>query len=100
MSKDLEHEIELLKQRNAQVDANKKWERNPIRIILIALMTYGIVLLYSFLVDTKTSVFLSSTVPVIGFFVSTLSLNFIRKITQKKRESLLQKREPRLAKEN
>lgn len=100
MSKDLEHEIELLKQRNAQVDANKKWERNPIRIILIALMTYGIVLLYSFLVDTKTSVFLSSTVPVIGFFVSTLSLNFIRKITQKKRESLLQKRGPRLAKEN
>ena len=83
---DTEKEIELLKQRNARVDANKKWERSPIRILLVALMTYGIILLYSFLVDTNTSIFLSSAVPVIGFFLSTLSLSFVRKIVQAKKE--------------
>jgi len=81
---DIENEIILLKQRNTIVDANKKWERSPIRIILVCLMTYGIVLLYSFLLDIGSNIFLSAAVPVIGFFLSTLSLNFIRKLVSKK----------------
>ena len=81
---DIEKEIELIKQRNKKVEADKKWEKSWIRIAVIVLMTYSIVLLYSYLLDINSSIFLSAAVPVLGFFLSTLSLNALRKFLQKK----------------
>lgn len=81
----LEKRIEQIEQRNARVESDKAWERSWVRILCICVMTYGIVLLYSYLADAKNSIFLSSAIPVIGFVFSMLSVNFVRKIWNKKR---------------
>lgn len=44
------------------------------------ILTYVVVVLYSFSISKLNNIFLSSLVPVIGFMLSTLSLNIIRKI--------------------
>jgi len=81
----LKQEIEEIKLRNKRVETDKKWETCLTRKICICIMTYIIVFAYSFLIKniTTISIFLSSFIPVIGFFLSTLSLKFIRKIWEK-----------------
>lgn len=46
-------------------------------------LTYIVVILYSLSISKINNVFLSSLVPVIGFTLSTLSLNAIRKLWEK-----------------
>ena len=82
--KELLKEIELIKERNRTVELNKKWETSLTRKICIAILTYIVVLTYTFLIDRVTNMFLTSLVPVIGFLLSTLSLNLIRKIWEKR----------------
>lgn len=77
---DIEKEIEALKERNKKVEQDKKWERSPTRIIAICVLTYLIVLVYSVFLNKSGNVYLSSAVPVIGFFLSTLSVNFVKKL--------------------
>ena len=82
--KELLKEIELIKERNKTVELNKKWETSLTRKICIAILTYIVVLTYTFLIDRVTNMLLTSLVPVIGFLLSTLSLNLIRKIWEKR----------------
>lgn len=81
---DLKKEIEQIKERNARVELDKKWETSGTRRITICVLTYLVVIIYSFLIQKITNVFLSSLVPVIGFTLSTLSLKKIREIWEKK----------------
>ena len=81
--KDLENEINTIKERNAKVELDKKWETCWTRRLCICLLTYIIVVIYSFIIKLYDNIFLSSLVPVIGFTLSTLSLRFIRKIWEK-----------------
>lgn len=81
--KDLEEEIEKIKQRNAKVELDKKWETSITRKICICVLTYIVVIIYSYLTNKISNIFLSSLVPVIGFTLSTVSLNFIRRIWEK-----------------
>lgn len=76
----LEKEIEKIKERNK---LDKAWETSWIRRIGIMILTYIVVIIYSYLVRNYDNIFLSSLVPVIGFSLSTLSLKFIRKIWEK-----------------
>ena len=79
---ELEKEIKLIKERNKRVELDKKWETSNTRRICIMILTYVLVLLYSYMIKKVSNIFLSSLVPVIGFFLSTLSLRLIRKIWQ------------------
>ena len=81
--KDLEKEIEQIKQRNAKVELDKKWQTSGTRKICICILTYIVVIIYSYLINKISNIFLSSLVPVIGFTLSTVSLNFIRKQWEK-----------------
>jgi len=54
------------------------------RKIYIIILTYIIVIFYSYLIRNYDSILLSSLVPVIGFTLSTFSLKAIRKIWEKK----------------
>ena len=83
--KDLEKEIELIKERNKRVEKDKAWETSLPRKISIAILTYLIVVSYSILIKNVSNVFLTSLVPVIGFLLSTLSIKLIRKIWEKKK---------------
>ena len=81
---ELKKELEEIKLRNKRVELDKKWETSYTRKICICILTYIVVLIYSNMVNKSNNIFLSSLVPVIGFFLSTLSLKLIRKIWEKK----------------
>ena len=80
---DLQIEIEKIKERNARVELDKRWETSWTRRIVICLLTYIVVLVYSATINKIANIWLSSLVPVIGFTLSTLSLKFIRNIWEK-----------------
>lgn len=81
---DIKREIEKILVRNKKVELDKEWETSWTRKICIMILTYIVVVLYSFSINKINNIFLSSLVPVIGFVLSTLSLNKIRKIWEKK----------------
>ncbi len=83
---DLEKEIEDIKQRNKRVELDKAWETSWTRKICIVVLTYIVVITYSYLIRSFNNIALSSLVPVIGFLLSTLSLKIVRKIWEKKRK--------------
>jgi hypothetical protein len=80
----LESEISKIKARNARVELDKKWETSWTRRICICVLTYIVVVLYSFITSQGSNIFLSSLVPVIGFTLSNLSLGLVRKVWEKK----------------
>ena len=80
---ELKKELEEIKQRNKRVELDKKWETSYTRKICICILTYIVVLIYSNMINKSNNIFLSSLVPVIGFFLSTLSLKLIRKVWEK-----------------
>ncbi|MBR2289695.1 MAG: hypothetical protein IJ867_03615 [Clostridia bacterium] len=83
---DLEKEIEQIKQRNKKVELDKAWETSWTRKICIMILTYVIVIVYSYLIRNTNHIALSSLVPVIGFTLSTLSLKFIRRLWEKNKK--------------
>lgn len=82
----LEDEVKKIKERNKRVELDKLWETSITRKICICILTYIVVVSYSYLINKGDNIFLSSLVPVIGFFLSTLSLKFIRKIWEKNKK--------------
>ena len=80
---DIEKEIIEIKKRNKRVELDKEWETSWSRRICIMILTYVVVIVYSFIVRNYDNIFLSSLVPVIGFTLSTLSLKLIRKMWQR-----------------
>ena len=82
--KELKNEIDNIKQRNQKVELDKKWETSWTRKICIMILTYIVVVIYSYVIRNIDNIFLSSLVPVIGFTLSTLSLKSIRKRWEKR----------------
>ena len=80
----VEEEIKQIKERNKRVELDKKWETSITRRICIMILTYIIVIVYTYLIRKYDYVFLSALVPVIGFTLSTLSLKIVRKMWEKK----------------
>lgn len=80
---DLEKEIKQIKKRNARVETDKAWETSLTRRLCICVLTYIVVVVYSFAIRYTDNIWLSSIVPVIGFTLSTLSLSSIRKVWEK-----------------
>ena len=80
----IEKEISDIKERNKRVEKDKEWETSLTRKLTIAVLTYIVVVLYSYFISKFSNIFLTSLVPVIGFVLSTLSLNMVRKIWEKR----------------
>lgn len=79
----LKKEVEQIKKRNEKVETDKAWETSYTRRISICILTYLVVVLYSYTISKISNIWLSSLVPVIGFTLSTLSLKFVRNIWEK-----------------
>lgn len=75
----LKQEIKEIQKRNQRVEADKAWETSMTRKISICVLTYIVVVLFSVFINKTGNVFINSAVPVIGFFLSTQSLEFIKK---------------------
>ncbi len=71
-------EIKSIKVRNARVEADKAWETSWTRRIMVAVLTYVVVLLF-FLVANLPNPFVNSLVPTLGFLISTLTIDLAKK---------------------
>lgn len=80
----IEDRINKIEERNKRVELDKKWETSWTRKISIMILTYIVVIIYSYIIKKYDNILFSSLVPVIGFTLSTLSLNIIRKVWQSK----------------
>ena len=81
---ELKNRIEKIEKRNKSVETDKAWETSWTRRICIMILTYIIVIIYSYLIKKYDNILLSSLVPVIGFTLSTLSIRVVRKFWERK----------------
>lgn len=79
----IEKRINNIELRNKRVELDKRWENSKTRRICIMILTYIIIVIYSYMTQNINNIFLSSLVPVIGFLLSTLSLKAIKKLWEK-----------------
>jgi len=80
----LDDRIEIIERRNQRVDSDKAWEKSLTRRISIAVITYFCAsLLFIFVLKTPQW-FLASCIPTMGYLLSTLGLQQIRKFWDKK----------------
>ena len=75
---DLEKRVSDIEKRNKKVEGDKAWETSTLRKVLIILLTYIFAVLYLKIADT-TNPFFGAVVPCVGFFLSTQTLNIIKK---------------------
>tara|TARA_Y100000034_G_C6675103_1_gene296577 strand:+ start:332 stop:589 length:258 start_codon:yes stop_codon:yes gene_type:complete len=75
----VEKRLNTIEQRNKKVELDKAWENSFSRKIIIAVLTYIIIVLF-FLVAQLPKPFINPIVPTAGFVLSTLSLPFFKKI--------------------
>ena len=85
MNKNLEERVTAIEERNKRVEADKAWETSFLRKVLIIVLTYVFAVLYLKIADT-TNPLLGAVVPTVGFFLSTQTLNFIKKKWLEKRK--------------
>jgi hypothetical protein len=76
--KNLEKEIELLKERNARVEAEKAWETSWFRVILISGIIY-VITVKSLIFIGSENYFQNALVPAVGYFISVQSLPLVKK---------------------
>ena len=76
---ELKERIDKIEKRNKNVEMDKAWETSWTRRICIMILTYIVVVIYSYVIKKYDNILLSSLVPVIGFTLSTLSMSIVRK---------------------
>ena len=76
-------ELEAIKERNRRVEADKAWEISKTRRLIIAIITYFIVVLFLYLIEAPNP-WLNALIPVFGFILSTLTLPLVKKWWMKK----------------
>lgn len=74
----LQKDIQEIKERNARVEFDKAWETSLARKIVIALLTYIVIVLF-FMFASLPSPFVNAIVPTVGFVLSTLSVSIFKK---------------------
>jgi len=73
----IEERLSRIESRNGKVEADKAWETSWTRRIAIMVLTYLVVSAYlAFVVHIDP--WINALVPVIGFLLSTLTIEFIK----------------------
>lgn len=75
---DIEQEINLIKERNKKIEADKAWETSTFRVVLISAMTYIVTAVVFYFIGVKNYL-LSALIPTIGYYLSTQSIPIIKK---------------------
>lgn len=73
----VENELAAIRNRNHRVESNKAWETSHVRLFSITAITY-VTMVLVFLVLGSNRPLIDALVPTTGFFLSTLSLSFLR----------------------
>lgn len=80
---ELKSEIDKIKERNVRVELDKAWETSLTRKLLILVLTYVVVVIF-FFVTKLPDPFVNALVPTLGFFLSTLTVPWIKTIWLKR----------------
>lgn len=80
---DLESRVHAIELRNARVELDKSWETSKTRRFAIVLLTYFFAVLFMYQIGVDDFA-LAAIVPTVGFFLSTLGLNYIRRLWENK----------------
>lgn len=72
------YEIEVIKERNKRVERDKAWEVSKTRKIIIALMTYIVIVIFLWSINAPRP-WLNAIVPTVGFILSTLTLPLFKR---------------------
>ncbi len=75
----MKEEIDAIKERNKRVELDKAWEISNLRRLIIALMTYIIVVIFLIVIKALNP-WLTALIPTIGFILSTLTLPYFKKL--------------------
>ena len=73
----VESELADIRNRNRRVESDKAWETSRVRLLSITGITY-VTMVLVFLVLGSSRPFVDALVPTTGFFLSTLSVSFLR----------------------
>ncbi len=73
----LEAEMQTIKARNQNVQADKAWEQSWMRVLSITLITYIIASTALYFIGVL-NFYISAIVPVIGYLLSVQSLPFLK----------------------
>jgi len=82
-TEELKKEIAELKARNERVETEKAWETSKLRKIIIAILTYLVIVLFFYFAKLSRP-FLNAIVPTIGFILSNLSIPLFKKLWVKR----------------
>ena len=74
----LEKEIEKIKERNRRVEADKSWELSYSRRIILMIFTYSAIGFYGSAINIPQPWF-NAIIPAFALFLSTLTLPFFKK---------------------
>lgn len=78
----LEEKIRQIEERNKRVELDKAWETSWGRKIVIAILTYFIIVLFFYFANLPKP-FINSIVPTLAFMLSILSLIVFKKVWMK-----------------
>lgn len=76
---ELKNEIDKIKERNTQVELDKAWESSLTRKLLVLVLTYFAVTIF-FFVTKLPKPFVNAVVPTLGFFLSTLTIPWMKAV--------------------
>lgn len=75
---DIQKEIEKIQLRNKNVEADKAWETSLSRKVIIAVLTYIVIVLFFYFAGFDKP-FINAIVPTLWFLLSTLSMWIFKK---------------------
>ena len=73
----LEKRIETIEQRNRRVELDKAWETSSLRKIVIIVNTYALMSIVMWYIGVDKPA-VQAIIPTIGFYLSTLTLPFVK----------------------
>lgn len=76
---DIEKRVQAIEFRNKRVELDKSWETSFVRKILIVVHTYVVIGLFMWYIDVENP-WVNAIVPTIGFYLSTLTLPYFKKL--------------------
>lgn len=74
----VDEELELIKERHRRVEANKAWKTSKTRALFVAMITYFVMILVMHAIKVENP-FISAIIPTLGFVLSTLSVNSVKR---------------------
>ncbi len=77
--KSLKDSIKKIIERNRRVEADKAWETSKTRKVIVALLTYIVIVIFFYFAGLPKP-FINSIVPALAFVFSTLTMPVFKKV--------------------